>query len=92
MAENGNGAKPATLKRRPIAKNRLAELRERNRKTGGMWLTATEMAKLRGTTTSMVSLHEAHKRPLTDKDVEEYSKILKVKPHKLFIGLTQNRS
>jgi phosphoribosylformylglycinamidine (FGAM) synthase-like enzyme len=93
MTQNGDdlmhtNGKP---KRRPIPRNRLTELRERHKhKPGGFWLTATEMARARGIGLSMVSMHENHQRPLTDRDVEEYSRILKVKPHKIFVGLTQN--
>lgn len=84
MAQNGK-LKP---KAGGIAPNRLQELRERGKSKGGMWLTASEMATLRGIDVSLVSRHENHQRPLTDDDVMEYAKILKVQPHSIFAGLT----
>jgi hypothetical protein len=92
MKENGN--RPAKTKKTAsrIFKNRLQKLRERGKGKGGLWLTAVEVARLRGIDVSLVSRHENHERPLTENDVTEYAKIYKVRPDQLFEGLTVKAS
>lgn len=75
-----------------IARNRLQELRERGKSRGGLWLTVAEVARLREIDVSLVYRHENHQRPLTDDDVTEYAKILKVQSHQIFQGLTVKRT
>lgn len=83
-----NGTKPMLTKLKKIPRNRLAELRERGKGKGGIWLTLEEVAKLRDQSQGWISLQENHKRPLTDEDVVAYAKIYKVQPHQIFANLT----
>ena len=73
---------------RTIASNRLLELRERGRRNGGLWLTLEEVSAITGISSAMISLHENHKRPMSEEDAQAYAKIYKVQTHQIFKGLT----
>lgn len=75
-----------------IPPNNLQRLRERHKRDGGFYLTLAEMARLMGFSEGHVSYQENAKRPLTDQDVIDYARILKVNPVKIFPGLTVSDS
>lgn len=70
-----------------VPRNNLQRLRERHR-PDGFWLTLAEMARVRGIDESLVSRHESGQRGMSQQDVVEYAKILKVNPIEIFPGLT----
>lgn len=74
--------------RRPMVPNRLKYLRERHKNEGGLWLTLEEAANALGYSPSTVSRHENQSRSLSDEDVQNYSRLYKVRETELFKGLT----
>lgn len=83
---------PTPKAKRPVAPNRLAELRERHKAKGGLWLTMAEVGRCLGISEAAVSRHESKDpntaRGLSHDDVLAYAKLYKVDPHEIFEGLT----
>ncbi len=68
--------------------NRLRQLRERHKDSGGFYLTIAEVAKLLNVSESTVARHESDTpsvtRGLNEADVIAYARIYKVQTHELF--------
>jgi hypothetical protein len=65
--------------------NRLKFLRTRGKKTGRLWLTINEVAKLRDISPSSVMKHELGKLALDERDIIDYAHIYKVKSYEIFV-------
>lgn len=65
--------------------NRLQFLRTRGKKTGRLWLTVNEVAKLRDISPQTVVRHENGKMALDERDIIDYARIYKVKSYEVFV-------